>query len=114
MQNPRRSGFLHVRNRIRREEIVNRIRLFRDVLTSGSLKYKFGYGICHAENYYKLLKCAGMDDAAKRGFFKSLGREDGAGAMAKIYTLPLVGAAMRGVLWFLFFSRAIIWVSRKF
>lgn len=101
-------------NGIRREEIVNRIRLFRDVLTSGSLKYKFAYGICYAENYYKLLKCAGADDAAKRGFFKSLGHEDGAGAMAKIYAVPLVGAAMRGVLRFLFFSRAIIWVPRKF
>lgn len=97
-----------------REEIVNRNRLFREILMNGSPAHRFAYRISYAEWLSRHVKFAGADDRRKREFLASLTAGETAGMMSKAYSVPVAGEFLRGFIRVLRMLRKLVWRPENF
>lgn len=97
-----------------REEIVNRNRMFKQILMGGTTAHKILYKISYAEWLSRHIKFAGADDRGKRAFLRSLKKEETAGLMTNLYALPQIGEIMRGIVRILRMSHKLIWRAQSF
>ena len=91
-----------------REEIVNRNRLFKEILMNGS------YRISYAEWLARHIKFAGADDRRKREFLASLTAGETAGMMSKAYSVPIAGEFLRGLIRAFRMLRKLLWRPESF